>query len=354
LYSNLKKQEEFLMKVAIYGCGAMGTVLGAYLAKNGQEVEMIDSYLDHVNAMNEKGAQIIGCAEFTVPVKAITPDKMEGIYDVVFLFTKQTANLEALPHLKKHLGSESIVCTLQNGVPEYSVSEYVGSDRTVGGTVLWGATFISPGISEVTQDVSSGDILFDIGEINGQITERIKKVAAVLEHMGPVTIVDNLMGARWSKLIYNSCMSGMSAATGSVFGDVLDNPKASACLSYIAKEIVDICEKTGIKFEPSMGMDMRDFGKVSTNKEFELSQKCFNEFYADKRTAKASMLQDLEKGKKTEVDMINGLVVEQGKKYGIKTPFNDTVVKIIKGIENNELPLSMDNLKFFDIPGMQN
>jgi len=149
-------------------------------------------------------------------------------------------------------------------------------------------------------------------------------------------------------------MSGMSAATGSVFGDVLDNPKASACLSYIAKEIVDICEKTGIKFEPSMGMDMRDFGKVSTHNEFEISQKCFNKFYADKRTAKASMLQDLEKGKKTEVDMINGLVVEQGKKYGVKTPFNDTVVKIVKGIENKELPLSMDNLKFFNIPEMQN
>ncbi|MDF2949708.1 MAG: 2-dehydropantoate 2-reductase [Sedimentibacter sp.] len=341
------------MRIAIFGCGAMGTVLGAFLNKNGLEVTLIDSYADHVKALNEKGAHIIGCADFTVPVKAITPEQMEGIYDIVFLFTKQTANAEALPHLKQFLKDDSVVCTLQNGVPEYSVSDYIGGDRTVGGTVLWGATFISPGVSEVTQDVTSGDNLFDIGEIDGKITDRIQKVAAVLEHMGPACIVENLMGARWSKLILNSCMSGMSAVTGSVFGDVLDNPKASTCLSYIANDIVSVCEAAKIKLEDVMGMDMRDFGKVDTKENFEYSQKCFRKFYADKRTAKASMLQDLEKGKKTEVDMINGFVVEQGKKYEIPTPYNDIAVKIIKGIENNELPLSMDNLKFFDLPELK-
>ncbi|HHZ01489.1 MAG TPA: ketopantoate reductase family protein [Tissierellia bacterium] len=338
------------MKIAIYGCGAMGTVLGAYLNKNGLEVTLIDNYVDHVNALNEKGARIIGCADLTVPVKAITPDQMEGKYDLIFLFTKQTANAEALPHIKQFLNDDSIVCTLQNGVPEYSVEEYIGGNRTVGGTVLWGATFISPGVSEVTQDVTSGDILFDIGEIRGGITERIKKVAQVLEYMGPVTIVENLMGARWSKLLLNSCMSGMSAAMGSIFGDILDNPKASACLSYIASDIINVCEKAKVDLEGVMGMEMVDFGKVDTKEDFEKSQNCFRKFYADKLTAKASMLQDLEKGKKTEVEMINGFVVDQGKKYGVPTPYNDIVVKIIKGIENKELPLSMDNLKFFELP----
>ncbi len=338
------------MKIAIYGCGAMGTVLGAYLNKNGLEVTLIDNYVDHVNALNEKGARIIGCADLTVPVKAITPDQMEGKYDLIFLFTKQTANAEALPHIKQFLNDDSIVCTLQNGVPEYSVEEYIGGNRTVGGTVLWGATFISPGVSEVTQDVTSGDILFDIGEISGGITERIKKVAQVLEYMGPVTIVENLMGARWSKLLLNSCMSGMSAAMGSIFGDILDNPKSSACLSYIASDIINVCEKANVDLEGVMGMEMVDFGKVDTKENFEKSQNCFRKFYADKLTAKASMLQDLEKGKKTEVEMINGFVVDQGKKYGVPTPYNDIVVKIIKGIENKELPLSMDNLKFFELP----
>lgn len=338
------------MKVAIYGCGAMGTVMGAFLNKNGLEVTLIDSYEEHVKALNEKGAHIVGCTDLTVPVKAITPDQMEGKYDIIFLFTKQTANAEALPHLKQFLNDDSVVCTLQNGVPEYSVEEYIGGNRTVGGTVLWGATFMSPGVSEVTQDVTNGDILFDIGEIDGKITERIKKVANVLEHMGPVTIVENLMGARFSKLLLNSCMSGLSAVTGSVFGDVFNNPKSSALLSFIASEIIDVCEKANLDLEDVMGMKMVDYGRVDTLENFVRSQNCFRRFYADKLTAKASMLQDLEKGKKTEVDMINGFVVEQGKKYGVPTPYNETAVKIIKGIENKELPLSMDNLKFFELP----
>lgn len=338
------------MKVAIYGCGAMGTVMGAFLNKNGLEVTLIDSYEEHVKVLNEKGAHIVGCTDLTVPVKAITPDQMEGKYDIIFLFTKQTANAEALPHLKQFLNDDSVVCTLQNGVPEYSVEEYIGGNRTVGGTVLWGATFMSPGVSEVTQDVTNGDILFDIGEIDGKITERIKKVANVLEHMGPVTIVENLMGARFSKLLLNSCMSGLSAVTGSVFGDVFNNPKSSALLSFIASEIIDVCEKANLDLEDVMGMKMVDYGRVDTLENFVRSQNCFRRFYADKLTAKASMLQDLEKGKKTEVDMINGFVVEQGKKYGVPTPYNETAVKIIKGIENKELPLSMDNLKFFELP----
>jgi 2-dehydropantoate 2-reductase len=338
------------MRTAIYGCGSMGTVLGAFLNKNGCEVELIDSYNEHVKALNENGAHIIGSVDMTVPVKAITPEEMEGIYDLIFLFTKQTANAEALPRLKNFLNEDSIVCTLQNGVPEYSVSDYIGGNRTVGGTVLWGATFISPGVSELTQDISTGADLFDIGEIDGTITDRIKKAAQVLEHMGPVNIVKNLMAARWSKLILNSCMSGMSAITGSIFGDVLDNPKACACLSYIAKEIVDICEAAGVELVPVFGIDMRETGRIDTYEDFKHSQELFLKIYNGLRPAKASMLQDLEKGKLTEVGMINGFVVDQGKKYGVPTPFNDIAVKVIKGIENKELPLSMKNLEFFDIP----
>lgn len=142
------------MRVAILGCGAMGTVLGAYMTKNGCNVELIDSYEAHVQALNEKGAHIVGTVDFTVPVKAITPGQMEGIYDVVFLFTKQTANDEVLPNLLPHLGPDSTVCTLQNGVPEPFVAAHVGKARTVGGTVLWGATFQEPGVSELTQDLS--------------------------------------------------------------------------------------------------------------------------------------------------------------------------------------------------------
>ena len=169
--------------------------------------------------------------------------------------------------------------------------------------------------------------------MNGVIGDRIKMVAGALEKMGPVIITDNLMGARWLKVMYNSCWSGMSAALGCTFGDIIDNPKASACLSYIAHEAVTVCKALGYEMPLFSGNDMTQMGIIDTEEEFKRSQMVFYDILNNLRPAKASMLQDLEKGKITEVGMINGFICDQGKKVGILTPFNDIVVKVVKGIE---------------------
>lgn len=335
------------MRIAILGSGAMGTVLGAFLVKNGCPVELIDSYQAHVDALNEKGAHITGTVDFTVPVRALTPEQMEGIYDVVFLFTKQTANAEVLPKLLPHLGKEGTVCTLQNGVPEPYVAQYAGQERTVGGTVLWGATFVGPGVSELTQNLDNLDHYFDIGEIDGQITPRLEKVGEILDHMGTTRLSTDLMASRWSKLINNACMSGMSAACGCTFGEVLADQKARACLSYLGHEVKLCCEAEGYVMPPLVfgyspeTLDLRD--QVM----YEANQQMFWDMYQVALPGKASMLQDLEHGRATEVPMINGYVSQVGAKHGIPTPFNDTVVDIVRQIEQKRLTLSMDNLRFF-------
>lgn len=330
------------MRIAILGCGAMGTVLGAYLNKNGCPADMIDSYKAHVDALNEKGAHIVDHVDFTVPVHALLPEDMEGIYDLVFLFTKQTANDEVLPQLLPHLGPNSTVCTLQNGVPEPFVAKYVGEERTVGGTVLWGATFVGPGVSAQTMDIVGRDHLYEVGEIDGSITERIQMVADVLGHMGPTKVTDKLMDSRWSKLVVNACGSGMSAACGSPFGLVIDNPRGLDCMAYLAHEVALCAHAAGYDlgvFEPFLPLD--------TPEKFAVTRKAFYDNYDFQRGAKASMLQDLEHGRPTEVHMINGYVCDTGDKYGIDTPYNDAVVDIVTRIGKGELPLSMDNLKYF-------
>ncbi len=337
------------MKVAILGCGAMGTVLGAYLTVNGFPVDMIDAYEAHVDALNEKGARIIGHADMTVPVHAITPAQMQDPYDIVFLFTKQLANDTVLPALLPYLHAESTVCTLQNGVPEPFVAHYVGEKRTVGGTVLWGATFHEPGISELTQDIGQSDHLFEIGEIDGSVGDRIRQVAGVLEHMGPVRITDSLMASRWGKLVNNACMSGMSAVCGCTFGEVLADPVARACLSYLGREVKRCCEAEGYRLPPLLGMPSPpDYLALEDQAMFDTSQREFLRMYDGLRDAKASMLQDLEKGQRTEVHMINGYVSQTGRKHGIPTPFNDWVVEIVSGIEEGKLPLGKGNLQSLD------
>ncbi|WP_462355004.1 ketopantoate reductase family protein, partial [Fusobacterium ulcerans] len=336
------------MKIGILGCGAMGTVMGAYMTKNGLDVELIDSYKEHVDVLNKNGAHIIGSVDMIVPVKAVTPEEMKGIYDLIFLFTKQTVNDTVLKNLLPHLNEKSTVCTLQNGVPEHFVAGYVGEERTLGGTVLWGATFVKPGVSELTQDITKNDHLFEIGAIDGTIGERVNNAAEILGYMGRAKITDTLMASRWGKLINNACMSGMSAACGATFGEILQNEKSRACLSYLAREVKRCCEAEGYKMPILLNEQLPYSCDIKDQEMFDTNQRMFLEMYKDMYTAKASMLQDLEKEKKTEVLMINGYVSSTGDKYNIDTPFNDTVVEIVTKIEKKLLPLSIDNLKYFN------
>jgi len=331
-----------MKRIAILGCGAMGTILGAYLSKSGLAVDMFDSWKTQVDALNAKGARVVGRADFVAPVRAMLTEEMEGIYDLVFLMTKQTANTTVLPALLPHLGPDSVVCTLQNGVPEPFVAKYVGEDRTVGGTMIWSATFVEPGVSALTMDLQAkferGEDAFTVGEMNGEKTERIEKIAAILRRMGgPVTVVDNLMDSRWQKLVINCCCSGMSAATASTFHDATQHPRSNECASFIAYELA-LCAHA----------DGRDLGKMDhLLRNPEAAGKFFFDRYARGGEGKASMLQDLEAGRPTEVDMINGYICEMGDKYGIDTPYNDAVVSIVHRMERGELPRSQSNLQYF-------
>lgn len=146
----------------------------------------------------------------------------------------------------------------------------------------------------------------------------------------------------------HACMSGMSAACGTTFGGVLDNDVARACLSYLGREVKQCCEAAGYQLPILLHEQSPETLDIADQAMFNADQEMFLTMYSDMRTAKASMLQDLEKGKPTEVRMINGYVCETGDKYGIDTPFNDKVVEIVTKIERGEQPLSMDNVKLFD------
>ncbi|MBE7085165.1 MAG: hypothetical protein E7368_03830, partial [Clostridiales bacterium] len=141
-------------RIAIYGAGAMGTVLGSLLTLGGlKNVELITRNKAHVDGLNERGARIKCTAEnneIVVKVCAKTPEEMSGKYDVVFLMTKQKSNAEILQFLSPFLHEESVVCTTQNGLPEASVAEAVGTHRTYGGVASFGATFVGDGRVELT------------------------------------------------------------------------------------------------------------------------------------------------------------------------------------------------------------
>ena len=333
------------MRAAIYGAGSLGTILGAYITKNGGKVELINRNKAHIEALQKKGAKVTGTVEFSLPVTAYTPDEMSGTYDIIFLMTKQQQNGEVVNYIKDFLAPDGVIVTLQNGIPELEIGQIVGEERVLGCTVAWGATMKSPGMCELTSAPDS--LSFSLGSLQAKPNPHINAVKSLLELMGSVEIDTNFIGSRWSKLLINSAFSGMSAVLGCTFGEAAGNKRSRRIVQALIKESIDVCAAGGIKIEPVQG---KDIVKLLDYKN--CIKKAFSFFIipiAIRKHAKlkASMLQDLEKGKKTEVDAINGVVSIYGRKVGIPTPMNDTVVDIIHRIENGELQPSFDNIKYF-------
>lgn len=338
------------MRTAILGAGSLGTIMGAVVSKNGGDVVLVDSYKEHVDALNEKGATVTGYLDLkNIPVKAITPDQMEGIYDVVIVLLKQTANAVALRNLLPFIDENSVVCTLQNGIPEEAVAEIVGRDRTVGGTVGWGAGWVAPGVSQLY--TKPEHMRIEIGSLDGAITEKVKRVEAFLKYAGDVEVNTNLMGIRWSKLLMNSALSGMSAALGCTFGEIIDDEKAVRCAAHVADELIRVAERKGIGLEVIIpGKDFNEL-KFDDKAGRDHAVGFLRDVYDVHRPQKASMMQDMEKGRPCEIDFINGIVSENGDRYGLDTPFNDLIVKIVKEFEAGVIPFpTMRNLDRFSVP----
>ncbi|MGN1225603.1 MAG: ketopantoate reductase family protein [Candidatus Cryptobacteroides sp.] len=333
------------MRAAIYGAGSLGTILGAFISKSGTDIDLINRNKAHVEALSRDGAKIVGTLNFTQKVNAFTPDQMEGKYDIIILLTKQQFNEEVVAFLKDYLEDDGVIVTLQNGLPEYKIAQIVGEDRVLGCTVAWGATMQGPGVCELTSEPDS--LTFSLGSISKTRGHHFEDVKALLEKMGPVEVDENFIGSRWSKLLINSAFSGMSTVLGSTFGEAASDKASRKIVQAIIKECIDVCAAAGINIEPIQGKDivkLLDYhGPVKKAISFAIIP------LAIKKHAllKASMLQDIEHGKKTEVDAINGVVCEYGRKYKVPTPCNDKVVEIVHKIENGELKAEFGNLRFF-------
>jgi 2-dehydropantoate 2-reductase len=166
-----------------------------------------------------------------------------------------------------------------------------------------------------------------------------------------VEINTNLLGIRWSKLLMNSALSGMSAALGCTFGEIIDDEKAVRCAAHVADELIRVADLKGIGLE--VIIPGKDFSELKFDDEAgrDHAVEFLRDVYSVHRPQKASMMQDMEKGRPCEIDYINGIVSQNGDKFGLDTPFNDLIVKIVKEFEAGEIPFpTMANLDRFTVP----
>ncbi|WP_412518846.1 ketopantoate reductase family protein [Staphylococcus simulans] len=335
------------MNVAVYGAGSLGTIMGAFLSESDADVDLIDVNEEHVNKLNEDGAHVVGETDYHHSVNALTPDQIDKEYDVILLLTKQVFNKDVIPKVKDILKYNGTVVSLQNGIPEELIQEVIPAANIVAGSVEFGATFEGPGVSRLTTEFETfKNNAIQIGELDGAITDRTKMVQRTLEPIGGISVSDNLLGTKWTKLIINSALSGMSAATNGTYGDVMDDKVGQKAALYAMNEVVEVGQSNGVKFEQLSIFDPKYYAVIKDETD---QIETMRETLKSSRGIEASMLQDLRKGRVTEINYINGAVTKIGREKGVATPVNDLIVDIVSEAQNNKaVPDFHESMKRFE------
>ena len=301
------------MRIAVVGAGAMGSLFGGLLAEAGEDVVLVDIWEEHVRAINERGLHIKGVSgDRVVRVRATTKHAEVGVVDLVLIQVKSYATEKAIRDALPMIGERTVVLTLQNGLGNVEkIAAVVGRERVLAGTTAHGATVLGPG-----EIYHAGRGPTVIGEVDGRITDRVKAIAATFNRAGIETeITDNIMGAIWTKMLANVAINALTAITGLYNGELLELEETKAVMLKAVDEAVAVAKAMGIKL------------LVEDPHEFVLG------IARATATNKSSMLQDVERGRRTEIDAINGMIVHYGRELGIPTPVNEVLVAAVKGIE---------------------
>ena len=302
------------MRIAIVGSGAMGSLFGGLLAESGNEVYLLDIWKEHVETINRKGLWIEGLSgDRFIKIKAVTePQKIDGTSDLVIIFVKSYHTESAAKNIYSLVGENTTILTLQNGLGNFEIlSNIFGSKKVIAGTTSYGATMLGPG---KVRHAGIGSTI--IGELDGQITARTEKVAYVLTKASIKTETsDNVLGLVWSKLLINVGINALGVLIRVKNGELVKGKYSLKLQRELVEEALEVAKRKEIKF---IHQDMVK----------EVALIC------EKTSANVnSMLQDVLKKRKTEIDFINGAIVREGKKLNISTPLNQVITNLIKAVE---------------------
>lgn len=336
------------MRIALLGAGAMGTIIGALLSDGGYDVELVDNYKEHVEALQNDGAKIIGGIERTIPVKAIFPNQLSGKYDFVISLTKHSGIEESLENIKPFTTEDTIILTLQNGMPEEKSRKIFPEKNLMGGGMEFSGTFIGPGVSKLASSKETLGISF--GSFEGPITDKVMEIKKIMESVGHVEVTDNLRGVRWTKLTDNSVFSGLQTALGCKLGLILENDFALDCIAYAGRECAKVIMAQGVTPVELFGLlPSEERVCFETPEEREKVKAYWKEVYSPYYEQIASMLQDIRNGKKCEIDNINGETVRIAEIVGVEVPFNKKIVELVTKLQDKEISLddAWNNLEEF-------
>ena len=329
------------MRCLIWGAGAIGGTLGAHLARSGHDVTMVDTVVEHVEAIDRDGLRITGpIDEFTARMPAFTPATLTGTWETIVLATKAHHTGAAVRALTPHLTASGCVVSAQNGLNELAIAEAVGADRTMGAFVNFGADYLEPGVIHY-----GGRGAVVVGEIDGRSTPRVTAVRDAWSDFDPAAIVTpNIWGYLWGKEAYGAMLFA-TALTNESIADALAMREHRPLYIGLAREILAVARARGVRPEPFDGFDPSAYLSTAPPGSAERSLDAL--VAHNRRSAKShsGIWRDLAVRKRpTEVDAQLGIVVTLGAEAGVPTPLTTRLVELIHEIERGARPQSLDAL----------
>jgi 2-dehydropantoate 2-reductase len=334
------------MRIAIVGAGAIGSVVGGMLTKASRDVTLIDQWPEHVEAMRRQGLRLSGtCGDHVIRVKAIHMHELQSVtqpFDAAFVAVKsydtEWATALVLPYLVR---PDGVVVDFQNGINDERVAAVAGRGRTLGCVITIGAGLYEAGHAMRTDTQSIG---FKIGELDGKDTERARRLAGVMNDVAGAKVTTNLFGERWSKLTVNCMANPIAGLSGLGSAEVRSVPGPARVAIHVAAEAISVGRVCDFEVEPIYGIDTQRFVDAAAGPG---TDRLLADMAASARGlagGRPSMLQDVMRGRRTEIDYLNGYVVDQGRRVGVKTPFNEMIVDLLHQHGIGTLRPSPENL----------
>ena len=337
-------------KLAVLGTGAIGSIIGAYLTRAGRDITLIDMWPAHVEQMRRGGLTVtaVEAEEFQVPVTAVHLGDVAALqarFDAVFLSVKSYDTAWAATFIAPYLKPHGVVVSAQNSINEEQLGAVLGFPRIVGCVATLGAGLYEPG--HVTRTTPPSRPPFTVGEVTGLATPRATAIAELLSAVGPTKVTCNLWGERWSKLTTNSMLNALASITLMNNAELRQSPAVFDITVQIAGEAIAVAQALGVHVEPINGIDPALYLDAARGKGLEELRTKWVEGGRSVGAGRPSLLQDVLKGRRTEIDYLNGLVARKGREAGIPTPMNDAIITVTKQVESGELKPGPENLKLF-------
>jgi 2-dehydropantoate 2-reductase len=328
-------------RVLIWGAGAIGGTVGAYLKRAGHDVTFVDIVVEHVAAIAAQGLRITGpVAEFSVTAPAFLPGQLGGTWTHVYLCVKAHHTAEACRALLPHLAPDGYVLSLQNGLCERIIAELAGPARTMGAFVNFGADWHGPG--EIMYGNRGAVVL---GEIDGRMTERLAALhRTMLDFDDAAITTNNIFGYLWGKLAYGAMLFAQALTNDSI-ADALADPEHFALWRRLGAEVMRVAKAEGIQPMGFNGFDPMAFMPDAPEQVARASVEKMVAFNRTSTKTHSGVWRDLAvRKRRTEVDVQIAPIAEIAATHGIATPLVRRLVGMIHEVEAGTRPQTRENL----------